>query len=410
MQTEVSHQSNLKAESRSFTYRLLGYLLLINLAYFVGPKISITFDSPAQASINPSLKETLHSDLLLELKERSLEIHETNGEFYEFNKELALEDFYSKIDPHFRPSKLLNRRVGFWFDIYAKYDDNSHIIHHSLYPWIVFEVVSIKNIRENKRLHRWTRYHRAKNFVKNRRRAIRKALKSLAKRRHYRNLTKDEKIAVKALKPLRGSIRYKAKIASKNMRSQTGQKNFFAAGISRYGKWIHQIEQIFKKYRLPLALTRIPFVESSFNPDAVSKVGASGVWQLMPSIGRKFLKVNDKVDERNDPIKAAHAAAKLLRENKMLVKKWPLAVTAYNTGVGQMRKAIRQTKSTRLERVISRFSNRGHGFASNNFYASFLAALHVEQYKDLFFDEEIIESHQEEREIAENESVNKDRS
>lgn len=337
---------------------------------------------------NSNVTVTKKSNLIKE-KVRNIEpkIELQQKNFYDYNKSIAINDFYNEISKSFKPSKQMKKRVSFWFDIYAKYNQEQHIIHHSKYPWLVFDVVDVSSINANKKLHRWTRYHRAKNLVKKRRIEIKKSLKSLSIRKSFRNITSEELRLLKILRKSPGKFRDRLKLASKSIRSQTGQKAFFQEGLNRYGNWIDDIEKIFNHYKLPLELTRIPFVESSYNPKAVSKVGASGVWQIMPAIGKKFLKITKTKDERNDPVKAAKAAALLLKENKLLLKKWPLAVTAYNTGVGMMRKAVRKTKSRKMNDIIKSFKSRGHGFAAKNFYASFLAALHVERYQYLFFTE-----------------------
>jgi membrane-bound lytic murein transglycosylase D len=353
-------------------------------------EIAVNFNNSSQAAeIGPLLEDNLATEEQEEVLFETLiddSPVQSLDDYYKFHKEIAINDFYDSIKKDFKVEKNLKSRVSFWFDVYAKYGSQHHIIHHQKYPWIVFDVVDTSEIESNKRLHRWTRYHKAKALVNKRRRLIRNTLTKLSKRRNYRNLSSIELKLLKIMRKAPGKFRSRLKLASKNVRSQLGQKDFFRAGLGRYDLWITEIEKTFSKYRLPLELTRLPFVESSFNPDAVSKVGASGVWQIMPAIGKKFLKINKHIDERNDPIKSARAAALLLKENKLLLKKWPLAVTAYNTGVGLIRKGVRRHKTRDLNRLIKKYKSGNFGFAAKNFYSSFLAALHVEAYKDMFFD------------------------
>jgi membrane-bound lytic murein transglycosylase D len=145
------------------------------------------------------------------------------------------------------------------------------------------------------------------------------------------------------------------------------------------------MEQIFREEGLPVELTRLPFVESSFNIRARSKVGASGIWQFMRSTGRHFLRINDAVDERNDPILATEAAAKLLKVNYESLKAWPLAVTAYNHGRQGMMRAVRRVGSDELDDVIGGYRARSFGFASSNFFACLLAAIEVERDAEKYF-------------------------
>src|SRR5690606_8417959 len=94
------------------------------------------------------------------------------------------------------------------------------------------------------------------------------------------------------------------------------------------------MEEIFTQLDLPIELTRIPLVESSFNIMAHSKAGAVGVWQFMPLSGKEYMKVDPSIgiDERRSPLKSTIAAARLLKRNLKMTGNWPLAITAYNHG------------------------------------------------------------------------------
>lgn len=105
----------------------------------------------------------------------------------------------------------------------------------------------------------------------------------------------------------------------------------------------------------------------------------------MRSTGRLFLAINPSVDERNDPLRATEAAAKLLKINFETLGKWPLAVTAYNHGRQGMVRAVSQVGSDRLEDVIEGYSGRAFGFASGNFFACLLAAIEVERNSEKYF-------------------------
>ena len=145
------------------------------------------------------------------------------------------------------------------------------------------------------------------------------------------------------------------------------------------------MEQIFAKYDVPVEIVKLPLVESSFNENAQSKVGASGVWQFMPAMGKKFLKIGHHADERNSPIKATEAAAKMLKGNFKILKSWPLAITAYNHGPGGLIKAKKILKTDDLEEIIENYKGRRFSFASQNFYSEFLAALYADKYQQEIF-------------------------
>ncbi len=90
-----------------------------------------------------------------------------------------------------------------------------------------------------------------------------------------------------------------------------------------------------RRYGLPSWVTLIPEVESNYNPKAVSRKGAAGLWQLMPETARRFgLRVDDKVDERFDPVRSTHAALRYIRYLLDKFKRWELVLIAYNWGEG----------------------------------------------------------------------------
>jgi membrane-bound lytic murein transglycosylase D len=104
------------------------------------------------------------------------------------------------------------------------------------------------------------------------------------------------------------------------------------------------IEDIFDSYGLPAELKYMAVIESALNPNAVSRVGATGMWQFMYSTGRLYgLTVNSIIDERRDPVKATHAAAKYLKDMYNIFHDWVLVIAAYNCGPGNVTKAIRRS-------------------------------------------------------------------
>lgn len=100
-------------------------------------------------------------------------------------------------------------------------------------------------------------------------------------------------------------------------------------------------EEALEAYQIPLELKYLPVIESALNPRAVSRVGATGLWQFMLATGKQYgLQVNSLVDERRDPIKASYAAAHLLSDLYKIFGDWNLVIAAYNCGPGNVSKAI----------------------------------------------------------------------
>ena len=103
-------------------------------------------------------------------------------------------------------------------------------------------------------------------------------------------------------------------------------------------------EQALESYNVPLELKYLPIIESALNPKAVSRVGATGLWQFMLATGKQYgLRVNSLVDDRRDPIRASYAAAKYLRDLFRIFGDWTLAIAAYNCGPENVNKAIRRS-------------------------------------------------------------------
>lgn len=100
-------------------------------------------------------------------------------------------------------------------------------------------------------------------------------------------------------------------------------------------------EQALETYQVPLELKYLPVIESALNPKAVSRVGATGLWQFMLATGKQYgLTVNSLVDERRDPDKASYAAARYLRDLYRIFNDWTLVIAAYNAGPENINKAI----------------------------------------------------------------------
>ena len=118
----------------------------------------------------------------------------------------------------------------------------------------------------------------------------------------------------------------------------------FRVMLGLQGYYFPMIEDVFDSYGLPVELKYMAVIESALNPNAVSRAGATGLWQFMYSTGRSYgLTINSIVDERRDPVKATHAAARYLKDLYGIYNDWILVIAAYNCGPGNVNKAIRRS-------------------------------------------------------------------
>ncbi|HWP22690.1 MAG TPA: transglycosylase SLT domain-containing protein [Candidatus Binatia bacterium] len=162
------------------------------------------------------------------------------------------------------------------------------------------------------------------------------------------------------------------------VRAQRGIKERTAAGLKRSGRYIAQIQQIFRERGLPVELTYLPIVESSYEIHARSSVGALGVWQFMPRTARQYrMRVTGGMDERRDPLESSRAAASYLKAAYEFLGNWPLAITSYNFGPAGMARAVAEVGSDNLVDLIDKYTHPNWGFAPKQFYAEFLAAVEI---------------------------------
>ncbi len=302
-----------------------------------------------------------------------------------------LSDIDLRVSTEFKVEKHIRDRVGFWFDIYTTYDSNQKVIHHSDFPWIIFKVLDFTEVMSRPKA-RWVNQTKVDLLVKVEVAKIRETLAQLQKkvrRKNFNiaNLSGDEKAFAVQLQTLPGSLKANVDRALKNVRMQIGQKDHYFKGLVESQYYMKTMENVFLEYRLPIELARLPMVESSFNTKATSKAGAAGVWQFMTNTGKKFMLVNEQIDERRSPFKSTTAAAILLKENYLLFQNWALALTAYNHGPGGVRQAVRKTGTRDLGLIIQKYETKNFSFATKNYYSEFLAALYAEKYSAEIFGE-----------------------
>ncbi len=263
--------------------------------------------------------------------------------------------------------------IGFWRKIFGEVSTREALVHDNRYLGIVYEKLDLSDLQSD------SARQRAMDAAKSR---YSKMLLRLAAGDRS-NLGEDERrvLALWAGRPGNGTLR----AAADRVRVQLGLSDRFLEGYVRSGRWEDHIRDSLREVGVPEMLAALPHVESSFNPEARSYVGAAGLWQFTAGTGRRFMRIDSAVDERRDPYRSSEAAARLLKANYGELDSWPLAITGYNHGTGGMRRAIRAVGTDDIETIVRNYTGPAFGFASRNFYVSFLAAEEVERNAVKYF-------------------------
>jgi len=263
-----------------------------------------------------------------------------------------------------RPAAL-EPAIQFWIKVYTEIDTEHGFLHDAVNLSVIYETV-----------------HYERTGVERERARIEEALRALAagKRSGLNNL--EQTILDKWPADVSNAT---LAAAANSVRFQLGQSDRFVAGLIRSGAYRSHIDSVIRAKGLPIELGALPHVESSFHPGAYSSVAAAGMWQFMRATGQRYMRIDHIVDERLDPYTATYAAMSLLEFNYSILGNWPLALTAYNHGVGGMGRAVRDTGSDRIEDIVFNYKGPAFGFASRNFYSQFLAVLDVEKRAQALF-------------------------
>lgn len=293
-----------------------------------------------------------------------------------------------KCDKIFPCPDELKPRVTFWIDVFTQHGDDTIILHDSENPQRVYKVI--------KTTARCSRRNEARS-IKNAKASVRKQLLQIADKRaqgvtqfsgekqHLAELVKNEKPA-------------EIRKAAKRIRCQGGVADQFLRALERHGTYGPMVVTTLKKAGLPTDIQYLPFVESSYRPTAYSRVGAAGMWQIMPRTARTLgLKISSTVDERLDPELASAAAARYFLDSRKRLgdtarniksaKKYslyPFVITSYNYGASGMVRAMDKVGPDYMD-VLKKYKAGGFQIAVKNFYSSFLAARHVAQNADEYY-------------------------
>jgi membrane-bound lytic murein transglycosylase D len=156
---------------------------------------------------------------------------------------------------------------------------------------------------------------------------------------------------------------------------QTERRGQIQKALSKMDQYLPMFKQILKEEGVPEVLAYLPFIESAYDPIARSNVGARGIWQFMPSTGRRYgLRVDSWVDERIHPEKSCRAAARYLKNYYNKFGNWTLAVAAYNAGPTRINRAVRKLKTSDFWKIKKSRYIRSQ---TKRYIPAFIAGVHI---------------------------------
>jgi membrane-bound lytic murein transglycosylase D len=290
---------------------------------------------------------------------------------------LLLASWGARADSIPRPEGI-QQDVNFWVRVYTEVTTNEGFLHDERNLAVVYETLKFGAGTSPRERQRQVDERRDRHIA-----ALRRIIAALPTEADRDALSAEDKRILALWGPNPSAILLRD--ATQRIRFQLGQADRFKEGLIRSSSWETHIAETFANQGLPPELAVLPHVESSFNAAAYSKVGAAGLWQFMRSTGRRYMRVDDAVDERLDPYRSTEAAAQLLAYNYRVLGSWPLALTAYNHGAAGMRRAKESVGTDDFVKINRTYNSRTFGFASRNFFPSFLAALTIDENPEKFF-------------------------
>jgi membrane-bound lytic murein transglycosylase D len=272
----------------------------------------------------------------------------------------------------------IQQDVNFWIRVYTEVTTNEGFLHDERNLGVVYDTLKFSAGSSPRDRQRMVDERRDRHIE-----ALRRIIAALPADASREALSAEDRRLLAMWGPNPSAIILRD--ATSRIRFQLGQADRFREGLIRSSSWSTHIAETFANQGLPSELAVLPHVESSFNAAAYSKVGAAGLWQFMRSTGRRYMRVDDAVDERLDPYRSTEAAAQLLAYNYRVLGTWPLALTAYNHGASGMRRAKESVGTDDYVKINRTYSSRTFGFASRNFFPSFLAALTIDENPEKYF-------------------------
>jgi hypothetical protein len=268
---------------------------------------------------------------------------------------------YIITDASFTADKYILDQACIMVELYYRMDEDEGLLFDSEAPEVVFGKVALRNLS-----------------AKTAEDSLAKAKETLGLRIASMAATpetewSEEQKALRLYFPAAWSTGEIA-VSAGRVAGHRGMRRTFRSSLEASLQYQDLMDSVFKAEGVPARLKFLAYVESRYNPEAVSPAGAAGMWQFLKSSGSRYLVIDERVDERFDPRASTFAAARFLKTCRNYMSSWPLAIMAYNNGPGQMLDAVKETGSRDPSEIIRNYQAGSFGRVSRNYYAMFLAA------------------------------------
>ncbi len=268
-------------------------------------------------------------------------------------------------DQAFERVPVLEGHVRFWRSVYGEWGANDIALHH---PSKLERVYRVVRVAEKDKA----------TGSKRRRGDIQKALNETRAALDWLDEHKPSSsdrlsgVRLEVFRRLEGVHAKDKYTRDAGLRAQNGVRERLGEGYRTSGAYAARVREMLTRAGLRDSIVALAFLESLMDIDALSSVGAAGVWQFMGYTAKEYMIANDTLDERRDPILATQAAAHYLSLAHKEVGPWPVAITSYNYGRSGMRNAIRSAGTNDLGALFQNFRHQRWGFSARNYYAAFL--------------------------------------
>ncbi len=277
----------------------------------------------------------------------------------------------------------LEDEIRFWRTLFGTYGNNQIIFYDERHLNVIYEVNDFRGLAARKDLTQEVKQQIRQKEINRTINKIAASLNRLERGEPDGALTDEERYYRKLFDGIDGPNRFQNAIA--RIRAQPGQRDRLRKAIEKSVAWMGDIESIFESNGVPKELTALMFIESMFNPLALSNVGASGVWQFMPETGRSYVSINNFWDDRNDILNASVGAARFLKDLYDQTGDWALAVNSYHSGLGRILNAVKTLGTRDIATIIHNFQDPAYAYYSRNYVPEFYAMVSLLKNKDAYF-------------------------